>query len=174
MRVSLPSPADFLDSTNIELGARKFDIPRLLFKAPTELDGKRRTETTDLVSRQTGSRLSVASSCGASVSSVDVAANSIFFVPSTRRRRTPTKNDDQTTFSSERTVGPLGYSTASSGTGTRREPVFGWMWMVSFPYLCSSSLLVALSVSVTDDRWHFSAGGGRKSWDGTPTIVLSP
>ena len=39
---------------NIELGARKFDIPRLLFKAPTEHDGKRRNETTDLASRQKG------------------------------------------------------------------------------------------------------------------------
>lgn len=27
---------------NMELGARKFDIPRLLSEAPTELDGKRR------------------------------------------------------------------------------------------------------------------------------------
>jgi hypothetical protein len=85
---------------NIELGARKFDIPRLLFKAPTELDGKRRNETTDFGFSSKGLILSVAPYCGASVSFVDVAANSIFFVSSSRRRRTLTKNDDQTTFSS--------------------------------------------------------------------------
>lgn len=159
MRVSLPSPADFLDSTTSSSGPASSTFLVSLQGA----DGTRRKETerddrSGFSSK--GPRLSVASHCGASVSFVDLAASSIFFVSSPKAATDTHEERRSDKLLVERTVGPRG---TASGTGTGKELVFGWMWMVLFSSLCASSLLVPFSVSLTDDQWHFSAGGGTET-----------
>lgn len=147
MRVSLPSPADFLDSTTSSSGPASSTF----FKAPTERDDRSGFSSKGL-------RLSVASHCGASVYFVELRIPSSPLQGGDGHRRRMT-----TGLASRRE--DYGYFVATS---TRREGV--WMnvtYMVMFSSICSSSQLVA---SISD----ISRRGRWRSLDETPTIVLDP